>query len=165
MTFDRAVILVQGGFHQEDGGDAAGHLLHPADLIFGQRAAQQLFLAVGEPFLDDLVAADGVFPNPQRDVLPVGHVVQVDIAGAVAQQCSAGVLARCGMGILPVLFLFAGEGRSRDSGRDGRATSKPLQLASSVLAFDESAIAAGTAALAVGGTAVLRTNRAIAVPT
>jgi hypothetical protein len=104
-----------------------------------------------------LVAAYGVLPNPQRDVLPVGHVVQVDIAGAVAQQCSAGVPARCGMGILPVLFLWAGAGRSRDSGRDGRATSKPLQLASSVLAFDESAIAAGTA--------VLRTNRAIAVPT
>ena len=72
MSFDRAVILVQGWFQQQDGGDAAGHLLHPADLVFGHRAGQQLFLAVGEPFLDDLLAADGVLPNTERNVLPVG---------------------------------------------------------------------------------------------
>ncbi len=32
MSFDGAVILVQGWLHQEDGGDAAGHLLHTANL-------------------------------------------------------------------------------------------------------------------------------------
>ncbi len=50
---------------------------------------------------------------------------------------------------MPVLLLWAGAGRSRDSGRDGRATSEPFQLVSSVIALDEFALAGhGDAALA-----------------
>ena len=65
---------------QKDGPDAAGHLLHVAHFLFGQGAAQQFLLAVGQPFLDDLVAADRVFPNAQRNVRPVGDVIQIDVA-------------------------------------------------------------------------------------
>jgi len=79
------IVGVERRFEQEDRGDAAGHLLDVADLVFRQRAAQEFFFAAGKPLLDDLIAADGVFPDANRDVRPVGEVVQINVAGAVAE--------------------------------------------------------------------------------
>jgi len=63
------------------GGDATGGVGDLADFVFGQGTAQQVGLAVAEPFLDNLVAADGVLP----DVGPEDDVVQVDVVDVVAE--------------------------------------------------------------------------------
>src|ERR1017187_8982029 len=68
VRFHVLTIRVQFGFEQKYGRDAAGHFLHVADFLFRQGAAQEFFFAVGEPLLHDLVAADSVFPNSQRNV-------------------------------------------------------------------------------------------------
>jgi hypothetical protein len=57
------VAGVQCGFEEEDGSDAAGHFLDVADFVFRERAAKQRFFAVREPFLDDLITADGAPPS------------------------------------------------------------------------------------------------------
>ena len=49
-----------------------------------------LIFAVAQPFLDDLVSADVIFPDVPRDVAPVGHVVQKHIERIFAQK-SAGI--------------------------------------------------------------------------
>ena len=69
------VVGVEGGFEEEDGGDAASHFLHIADFVLREGAAEQRLFAVGKPLLDDLVASDGVFPNSGWDVGPVGGVI------------------------------------------------------------------------------------------
>ena len=63
----------------EEGGEAAGHLGDVADFVGGERAAEQGLFAVGEPFLDDLVAADGELPHGLGNVAPAGGIVQVDV--------------------------------------------------------------------------------------
>ena len=51
-----------------------------------QRAAQQVLLAIAQPLLGDLIAADRVLPDVGRDVLPVGRRVQVHVASGRAQE-------------------------------------------------------------------------------
>ena len=75
MLLDGFGVGVEGGFEEEDGGDTAGHFLDVTDFVFGERAAEQRLFAVGEPFLDDLVAAEGVLPNPRGNVRPVCPVI------------------------------------------------------------------------------------------
>ena len=56
-------------------------------------------------------------------VFPEGEEVLVGLSGFGERVAwERGRLARCGRGILPVFFVFARAGRSRESGRDGRAT-------------------------------------------
>ena len=81
VLFDGFVVGVEGGFEEEDGGDAAGHFLDVTDFVSGEGAAEERFFAVGEPLLDDLIAADGVVPDFGRDVSPQGDLIQVNIAG------------------------------------------------------------------------------------
>ena len=63
----------------EKGGEASGHLGDVADFVRREGAAKQRFFAVGEPFFDDLVAADGEVPNGLGNVAPAGGIVQVDV--------------------------------------------------------------------------------------
>ena len=52
-----AVIRVKRGLQGKKRGDAAGGLGHITHLCHGQATPQQGFLAVGEPFLEDLIPA------------------------------------------------------------------------------------------------------------
>ena len=50
--------------------------------FFGEEGAVEDFvLAVGEPFLEDLVAAELVVPDGGGDVAPVGAIVEVYLNG------------------------------------------------------------------------------------
>jgi len=66
VLLDGFVVGVEGGFEEEDGGDAAGHLLDVADFVFGEGAAEERRFAVGEPLLDDLISTYRVLLNPFR---------------------------------------------------------------------------------------------------
>ena len=57
------IIGVEGGFEEEDCGDAAGDVHYFASFVGGQGAAEEFVLTIAEPFLDYLIAADGVM-NP-----------------------------------------------------------------------------------------------------
>ena len=57
-----------------------------AGFVHREAAAQDFALAIAEPFLDHLVAADRVLPNADRNILPVGEIVQVHIQREVAEQ-------------------------------------------------------------------------------
>ena len=48
-------------------------------------AVENRLFAVGEPFLEDLVAAEFVAPDVGGDVAPVGAVVEVDVVGGLAE--------------------------------------------------------------------------------
>ena len=48
---------------------------------------QQSALAVGQPPLEDLVAAQFVVPDGVGDVLPVGAAVQIDVEGGITKSC------------------------------------------------------------------------------
>jgi hypothetical protein len=79
------IVGVQIRFQQQDRGDTVGDVRHFADFVGGQRAAQQLMLAVAQPLLDHLVAADGVFPHAQWYVAPVRDFVQVYVHCLIAE--------------------------------------------------------------------------------
>ena len=79
IRFDPLVVGVERRLEQQDGGDATRHLGDVARLVGRQVAAQQRALTVGQPLLDDLVAADRVAPDPLRACSASRRVVQVDI--------------------------------------------------------------------------------------
>ena len=60
-----------------------GEVLH---FLQSQRTPKYTTLAVREPFLDDLVAAELVAPHGFGDVAPVGVGVEVDIEGRLSQR-------------------------------------------------------------------------------
>ena len=93
MLLDGFIVGVESRLEEEDGGDAAGHFLNVADFVFGEDAAEKGLFAIGKPLLDDLVAADGVFPDLEWNVGPVGRVVEVDVASGITQ-LSQGLLLR-----------------------------------------------------------------------
>ena len=70
---------------QQYGGDAAGGLGEVVDFVGVKGAAEDGSLAVGEPLLQDLVAAELVFPDGGGDVAPVGAVVEVDVISGWAE--------------------------------------------------------------------------------
>ena len=54
--------------------------------LFGLEGAfEDGVFAVGEPLLEDLVAAEFVAPDVGGDVAPVGAVVEVDVEGGFAE--------------------------------------------------------------------------------
>ena len=64
-------------------------------LLGVERAGEDVALAVGEPLLEHLVAAELVAPDGGGDVAPVGAVVEVDVERGVADAVrSAWALAR-----------------------------------------------------------------------
>jgi len=87
------VAGVEPRAEQQDGGDPPDHLGDVLGLAHGQVTAQDTLLAVAEPLLDDLVAADRVAPDALRDVLPEDAVVEIDIAGRLAEEGEDGRLA------------------------------------------------------------------------
>jgi len=54
-----------------------------ADLVAGEAAAEERLFAVGEPFLENLIAAEGVAPDRLGDIAPEGRVVEVDVQRGV----------------------------------------------------------------------------------
>ena len=54
------------------------------DFLRSERAGEDVALPVGEPFLEDLVAAEFVAPDSGGDVAPPGASVQVDVEGGLA---------------------------------------------------------------------------------
>src|ERR1035437_3993775 len=84
--FDALVVRIQLRLEQNQRGQAAGDVGDFAGLIGGYRAAQQTVLAVAQPFLQHLVAADGVIPDLLRHVLPIGGVVEVNVVRGLTQQ-------------------------------------------------------------------------------
>ena len=74
-----AVVRIERWLQREKRRDAAGGLGDIAYLGHGQAAPQQGLLAVREPFLDDLIPADRVFPYGHGHVAPAGRVVEVDV--------------------------------------------------------------------------------------
>jgi hypothetical protein len=87
------IIGVEGGFEEKDCGDAAGDVHYFARFVGGQGAAQEFVLAIAEPFLDHLIAANGVIPNPRRNVSPIGHIVQINVTSSLAEMFSKRVLS------------------------------------------------------------------------
>ena len=59
-----------------------------------ERAAQDGALAVGEPFLEDLVAAEAVVPDGGGDVAPEGVGVELDFEGGLAEGGASPMAAR-----------------------------------------------------------------------
>ena len=99
------IILIEGRFHQHDGGQAAGYVDDFFHLVRGQGAAQEGLFPVGEPLLDDLVAADVVVPDLLGDVPPVGPVVQVNVIGGLPQVLQGLLRGEAqGLGALPDTF-------------------------------------------------------------
>ena len=80
------VVGVELGLHQHEGGDAAHHLGDVARLLGLEVAAEQRALAVAQPLLDDLLAADRVAPHVGRHASPVRDVVEVHIETRLAEE-------------------------------------------------------------------------------
>src|SRR5438128_12685705 len=69
--FDGLIVSVEGWCEEEDCGDAAGDVHYFTGFVGCEGAAEEFVLAVAEPFLDYLIAADCVVPNARRNVSPV----------------------------------------------------------------------------------------------
>ncbi len=77
-------------------------------------APQQGVLAVAEPFLHHLVAADGEVPHLLRHVAPIGAVIEIDIVGGFTKQGILGFFFRAIEA--GEHFAFAGHGHTALAG-------------------------------------------------
>ncbi len=75
---------IQLPVQREDTGDAADVVGELLGFVAGEGAAEEGGLAVAEPLLEDLVAAEGVGPDGFGDVFPAGGGVEVDVEEACA---------------------------------------------------------------------------------
>ena len=73
------VVGVQGCLQGNQSREPPGHLRHVTDFVGRQAAAQEGLFAVGQPLLDDLVAANGVVPHRLGYVPPARDIVKVDV--------------------------------------------------------------------------------------
>jgi hypothetical protein len=80
VLLDGFVVGIEGGFEEEDGGDAAGHFLDVTDFLDGEGAAKERLLTVREPFFDDLASADGLVLDASRKPGPIGRATELSIA-------------------------------------------------------------------------------------
>ena len=65
--------------------DPPGGVGEVLDLLRPERAGEDVALPVGEPLLEDLVAAELVAPDGSGDVAPPGAAVQADAEGGLAE--------------------------------------------------------------------------------
>ncbi len=70
------------------------------NLLGLETAANDIAFAVGEPFLENLIAAEPVGPDGGGDVAPEGVGVQVNVKGGLAE--GAGGIAQGGAFLLRV---------------------------------------------------------------
>jgi hypothetical protein len=82
---------------REEGGDAANVVGEGLGFVAGEGATEEGLLAVAEPLLEDLVAAEGVVSDGFGNVLPTGGGVEVDVEEALATG-AGGDLAGAGHG-------------------------------------------------------------------
>ena len=78
-------LLVLGSGHQQYSPDTSGGVGEVLHLFGLEGAFEDGVFAVGEPFLEDLVAAELVAPDVGGHVAPVGAVVEVDVEGGIAE--------------------------------------------------------------------------------
>ncbi len=76
---DGLVAAIEVRADQKDRRDAANNLRKPCGFFGVERALQERELAVAEPLLEDLVAAQGVGPDVGRDTGPEGCAVEINI--------------------------------------------------------------------------------------
>ena len=77
---------VKFGAKQQDGGDATDNLSEVRSFVRMQGAPEQVELAIAEPFLQDLIAAKGVIPDPLRNRRPEGVLIEVNVHTVLAEQ-------------------------------------------------------------------------------
>lgn len=94
VCFDCGVVLIQNETEQQ-GDDAADHVAEVGDFFDGERATEQSLFAVAELLLEDLVAAERVFPGRSRDVFPMGFGVENNVAVARGQLREVSSQRRC----------------------------------------------------------------------
>ncbi len=87
VFLNRLVVRIELGLQQQDGGNAPCHIPHLVHLSHLQRALQDFLFTIAKPLLHDLVSADRVFPDFKWNILPVGGIVEIDIEGAIAEEC------------------------------------------------------------------------------
>ena len=83
---DSGIASVKSGTHQKDGGDAAYYLGEVLSFFGKEWTSKKGEFAVGEPLLEDLVAAEGVGPDIGGDGGPQGVAVEIDIDAGVAEE-------------------------------------------------------------------------------
>ncbi len=85
---ERAGVRVTRGTrrHQAERGEASGDIAHIACLARLRRATEQRPFAIGKPFLQHLITADGEAPDRFGDVAPTGVRVEEHVLCARAEQ-------------------------------------------------------------------------------
>lgn len=83
---DGLVAGVEGGAEQEDGGDAADDLGEVFGFVLVEGAAEEGEFAVAEPLFENLVAAESVVPDVDRDGGPEGRAVEVDVDAGFSEE-------------------------------------------------------------------------------
>lgn len=91
VGFDGGVVGVEVGLKKDQGGDAADHVGDVFGFLHGEAATEERFLAIAEPLLNDLIAADGVVPDGARGVGPIGDVIGEKVARAEVEGEVVGV--------------------------------------------------------------------------
>jgi len=61
------IVCIELGLEQQESSYPPNHSLDIPDFVNRQSATQKFILAIGQPLLDYLVAANSVVPNPLRD--------------------------------------------------------------------------------------------------
>ncbi len=83
------VVRVKLGRHEAQRGEPTRHVADIAHLAGRESAAEQRALAVGEPLLEHLIAADGEAPDRVRHIAPEGVGVEKHVVRTRAEQCRA----------------------------------------------------------------------------
>jgi hypothetical protein len=81
-----AIVGIRFACHQAQRGEAACHVAHIAHLNCRECAAKQRLLAIGQEFLQHLIATDREIPNRLGDIAPIGVLVEEHVVGASAEQ-------------------------------------------------------------------------------
>ncbi len=85
FRFAVEIIRIQFFFQQQQRGDPARDARHFAGFFDCKGAVEDVVLAIRQPLLDDLVAADGVLPDARGDVRPEGDLVEKHVKSLFAE--------------------------------------------------------------------------------
>src|ERR1035437_7234562 len=82
---DCGVVRIQGWPQQYDRRDAPCRLCDVPNLVHAEGSPEKFLLAIAEPLLDDLIAAERVLPNRHGNVPPVRASVHPPVMGLAPQ--------------------------------------------------------------------------------
>src|SRR5664279_5720414 len=83
---DCGVVRIQEWPQQYDRRDAPCRLCDVPNLVHAEGSPEKFLLAIAEPLLDNLIAAERVLPNRHGNVAPVRATVQPHVMGLDAQR-------------------------------------------------------------------------------